>query len=686
MSFLSASTIKRKLMVIIMITCSVALVLACAAILIFEITSFRKTLLRNTAVMADVIGANSTTALLYNDRDAAKESLASLKAEPYVLAACLYDTNGVVFATYRNDKAKEFDPPRVAAEDFTFNKDALNLFHKIRFDGDTVGTVFIRADLRVIRERLQTYLGIVACVVASATMVTFLLSLRLQKLISGPISHLAETANKVANQKNYSIRATKNSSDEMGQLIERFNEMLSGIQERDAALLTAHTELEKRVDERTKELQLEISERSRVEAALRISQQKFENLVNSIDGVVWESDPKFQFTFVSPQAERLLDYPREDWTAKKDFWNEHLHPDDNLLAHDLRHKALTQDKASHFEYRMVAADGRVVWIREISSFIFDKGQAQALRGVLFDITEQKQAEEQLDMLNKRLLETSRHAGMAEVATGVLHNVGNVLNSVNVSSTLICDQVRNSKASRLKDVVLLLNKNATNLGHFIVEDPKGKIIPGYLNSLSERLSTEQQDLLKELELLTKNIEHIKEIVAMQQNYARVSGIIESLAIKNLVEDALQMHAGALSRHGILVSRDYSEVPMIAVDKHKILQILVNLIRNAKYAIDSAARRDKRLHICIGMNARNMVEISVKDNGIGIAQDNLTRIFSHGFTTKRDGHGFGLHSGALAAKEMGGSLSAQSEGAGQGATFVLELPLSAPKGLDRNGGKA
>jgi PAS domain S-box-containing protein len=686
MSFLSASTIKRKLMVIIMITCSVALVLACAAILIFEVTSFRKTLLRNTAVMADVIGANSTTALLYNDRDAAKESLASLKAEPYVLAACLYDTNGMVFATYRNDKATEFEPPRVAAEDFTFNKDALNLFHKIRFDGDTVGTVFIRADLRVIRERLQTYLGIVGCVVASATLVTFLLSLRLQKLISGPISHLAETANKVANQKNYSIRATKNSSDEMGQLIERFNEMLSGIQERDAALLTAHTELEKRVDERTKELQLEISERSRVEAALRISQQKFENLVNSIDGVVWESDPKFQFTFVSPQAERLLDYSREEWTAKKDFWNEHLHPDDNLLAHDLRHKALTQDKASHFEYRMVAADGRVVWIREISSFIFDKGLPQALRGVLFDITEQKQAEEQLDMLNKRLLETSRHAGMAEVATGVLHNVGNVLNSVNVSSTLICDQVRNSKASRLKDVVLLLNKNATNLGHFIVEDPKGKIIPGYLNSLSERLSTEQQDLLKELELLTKNIEHIKEIVAMQQNYARVSGIIESLAIKNLVEDALQMHAGALSRHGILVSRDYSEVPMIAVDKHKILQILVNLIRNAKYAIDSAARRDKRLHICIGMNARNMVEISVKDNGIGIAQDNLTRIFSHGFTTKRDGHGFGLHSGALAAKEMGGSLSAQSEGAGQGATFTLELPLSAPKGLDRNGGKA
>jgi signal transduction histidine kinase len=261
----------------------------------------------------------------------------------------------------------------------------------------------------------------------------------------------------------------------------------------------------------------------------------------------------------------------------------------------------------------------------------------------------------------------------------------VLNSVNVSSTLICDQVRNSKASRLKDVVLLLNKNTENLGSFIVDDPKGKIIPGYLSSLSERLSAEQSDLLKELELLTKNIEHIKEIVAMQQNYARVSGIIESLAVRNLVEDAVQMNAAALARHGILVTRDYQEVPVIAIDKHKILQILVNLIRNAKYAIDSAARRDKRISVSIRMNERTKVEIAIKDNGIGIAPENLTRIFSHGFTTKRDGHGFGLHSGALAAKEMGGSLTAHSEGPGLGALFVLELPLSAPKQTDRNGAR-
>ena len=684
MNFLANRTIKQKLMLIIMLTCCFALVLACAAILFFEIASFKRILTRNTTVTANLIGSYTAPALRFDDREAALEYLSALKAEPFVTTATLYK-DGKVFATYYREGAPEIVPPPVEEEGYVFTKNSLNLFQKVYFEGDVLGTLFIQTDLRVMRERLNTYLGIIAGVLISVTAVAFLMSLRLQKLISGPISSLADTANRVASEKNYSVRAVKHSEDEMGQLIDRFNEMLSGIQERDAALLQAHNQLEKRVDERTKELQLEISERTRVETALRISQQKFETLVNSIDGVVWEADPNsFKFSFVSQQAERLLGYPREQW-LEPGFWQQHIHPDDQLLAHDLRFKGLGQEKSNQFEYRMVAADGRVVWIREISSFMIERGEPQALRGVLLDITESKHADEELELLNRRLLESSRHAGMAEVATGVLHNVGNVLNSVNVSSTLICDQVRNSKASRLKDVVLLLNKNTENLAHFIVNDPKGKIIPGYLNSLSERLAAEQSDLLKELELLTKNIEHIKEIVAMQQNYARVSGIIESLSVRNLVEDALQMNAAALARHGILVTRDYQEVPVIAVDKHKILQILVNLIRNAKYAIDAAAKRDKRISIGIRPNENHKVEISVKDNGIGIAPENLTRIFSHGFTTKRDGHGFGLHSGALAAKEMGGSLTGYSDGPGQGATFVLEVPLSAPKQTDRNGAR-
>jgi PAS domain S-box-containing protein len=674
-----ANSIKRKLTVIIMLTCCVALIVACAAILFFEHAGTKQVLKHNTQVMANVIGANSSAALSFKDKNAARETLAALRAEPYVLSACLYDRNGQVFATYVREGTKETaPPPPVGDEGLTFGATALNLFHKITFDGEVIGTVLIQSDLRLIRERLQTYLGIIGFVMLSATVVAFLLSLKLQNLISGPIMHLADTANKVASQKNYSVRADRVSSDEMGVLIDRFNEMLSGIQERDQALSLAQTGLEKRVDERTKALQLEIGERARVEAELRISRQKFETLVNSIQGVVWEADPKtFAFSFVSEQAERLLGYPRDQWISDPRFWLSHIHPDDQVLAQNCRTKGLEQEKPSQFEYRMIAADGRAVWLREISTFTIEGGTAQALRGVLFDITEQKQAEEELELLNRRLLESSRLAGMAEVATGVLHNVGNVLNSVNVSSTLICNHVRSSRTSRLRDVILLLNQNSADLPNFLANDPKGKIIPSYLNNLSERLAQEQQELLKELELLVKNIEHIKEIVAMQQNYARVSGIIESLSIRNLVEDALQMHNAALARHGVLVVRDYQEVPVISMDKHKVLQILVNLIRNAKYAMDASTRRDKRLTVSIRMNSENLVELTVTDNGIGISEENLTRIFSHGFTTKRDGHGFGLHSGAIAAREMGGRLYARSDGAGQGATFVLELPLMAPK---------
>src|SRR6185436_19543896 len=400
----------------------------------------------------------------------------------------------------------------------------------------------------------------------------------------------------------------------------------------------------------------------------------------------WEADPiTFAFSFVSEQAERLLGYPRALWSSEAEFWLAHIHPDDQALAQNFRKKGLEQDKPSQFEYRMIAADQRVVWLREISTFTIEGGIPQALRGVLFDITDHKQAEEELELLNKRLLETSRFAGMAEVATAVLHNVGNVLNSVNVSSTLICNQVRNSRNSRLRDVILLLNKHSGDLADFLTNDPKGKIIPSYLSNLSEQLGDEQQDLLKELELLVKNIEHIKEIVAMQQDYARVSGIIETLSVRDLVEDALQMHTAALARHGVLVVREYQDIPLISMDKHKVLQILVNLIRNAKYAMDSAAKRNKRLTIAIQLNAENMVQLSVTDNGIGIPEQNLTRIFSHGFTTKRDGHGFGLHSGANAAREMGGRLYARSDGAGLGATFTLELPLKAPKTAQLNRGE-
>src|SRR5204862_720178 len=248
------------------------------------------------------------------------------------------------------------------------------------------------------------------------------------------------------------------------------------------------------------------------------------------------------------------------------------------------------------EYRMIASDGRIVWVREISTFIIEGGTAQALRGVLFDITEQKQAEEELELLNKRLVESSRRAGMAEVATGVLHNVGNVLNSVNVSTTLVSENLKRSKTRNLARVVVMFREHAADLGAFLTADPKGKQLPTYLGQLAEHLTGEQSALLKELDLLKKNIEHINDIVAMQQSYAKVSGVTEVVKVTDLVEDSLRMNAGALTRHGVQVIRKFDpHLPEITVEKHKVLQILVNLIRNAKYACAESGRTDMEMTV-------------------------------------------------------------------------------------------
>jgi signal transduction histidine kinase len=268
------------------------------------------------------------------------------------------------------------------------------------------------------------------------------------------------------------------------------------------------------------------------------------------------------------------------------------------------------------------------------------------------------------------------AGMAEVATGVLHNVGNVLNSLNVSATVVADGIRQSKADSLAKLAALLREHAADLGSFLTADPRGKRVPELLSALAQH-ATEQRDRLSaEIASLQKNIDHIKEIVVLQQNYATMGGLVEPLEPEALMEDSLRMNAGALLRHSVNVTRDYAKTPRVLGERAKILQILVNLIRNAKHACDDTGQPDKLVTLRVApAPTPGRVQLIVTDNGVGIPAENLTRIFGHGFTTRIGGHGFGLHSAACAANEMKGSLTVASAGLGHGATFVLELPEAA-----------
>jgi signal transduction histidine kinase len=301
------------------------------------------------------------------------------------------------------------------------------------------------------------------------------------------------------------------------------------------------------------------------------------------------------------------------------------------------------------------------------------GQIAGTFGISKDITGLKESEAKLIEVHRQLVEASRHAGMAEVATGVLHNVGNVLNSVNVSASMVYDRLRASRIGSITKVANLLEEHAADLADFIVRDARGQKLPQFLAELGRQLQVEQAHILEEIEFLRRNVDHIKEIVAMQQAFAKITGVVETISVTDLIEDSVRVQSLTLERSHIELVRQIEPGLEITIDRHKVIQILVNLISNAKYACDATSRPDKRIVVKTA-RVGGAVQVVVQDNGVGIAPENLTRIFGHGFTTRKDGHGFGLHSGALAARELGGSLTVDSEGVGLGAKFILELPLT------------
>ena len=284
---------------------------------------------------------------------------------------------------------------------------------------------------------------------------------------------------------------------------------------------------------------------------------------------------------------------------------------------------------------------------------------------------------------RELVDAARMAGMAEIATNVLHNVGNVLNSVNVSADLITRKLAASKTLGLGKAVNMMNEHAEDLGQFITSDEKGKLLPLYLNQLVDSIAAEQSSIVDELSQLTKSIDHIKDIVSTQQAYAGAARLVEPLNIVDLFEDALRMNSGALSRHHVVVTKDYQDTPTIIGDKHRLLLILINLISNAKYAMSKVSDRQRHMTLGVKIIDNATLRLSVEDQGEGIAAENMTRIFNHGFTTRKEGHGFGLHSCALAAVEMNGHLRVHSDGPGHGAVFTLEIPLETADALPAAG---
>jgi two-component system sensor kinase FixL len=299
-----------------------------------------------------------------------------------------------------------------------------------------------------------------------------------------------------------------------------------------------------------------------------------------------------------------------------------------------------------------------------------------VRGVVVfgrDISERKRAQEELHRVHLELARSAHLAGKAEVATDVLHNVGNVLTALNGSANLVLERLKASKVPFLGKTVALLPTSAAELGQFFATDAKGRQIRDYLGLLGETLERERAEMTAEMRTVDQQLEHVKSIVARQQAFAHTSGTVEIVQVEQLIADALQMSSVSLQRHAIEVATEIAALPPMQLDRHKLIEILTNFIANSRQALHMTASDRKRIVVRAFRNDHGKLQIDVVDNGVGIAPEHLHRLFSYGFTTKRDGHGFGLAGSLLAARSIGGVARGHSDGPGTGATFTVEIPF-------------
>lgn len=410
----------------------------------------------------------------------------------------------------------------------------------------------------------------------------------------------------------------------------------------------------------------EVERRRQAEENARTSAERLAHLLAHSPAVLYslavEGDTATP-VFVSENVVGLLGFKVGECLAAE-WWRDHVHPEDREIAFAVL-KALVAHGASSMEYRLRHQDGRYLWIQDDVLLIREDGSSSGKAvGAWTDITERKRTQAEL-------IQASRVAGKAEVATEILHDVRNVLTSINLSSSLLRSKVKGFSIEGVQKVSNLLSEQ-TELRGFLTEHEKGKQVPEFLRALAGRLKQEREAMTVELERLMKGVEHVHQLISVQQAYAKVCGARERVRIEEILEESLSLNGAKWTRAAWRIEKEFGAVPAVNLERHKLLQILVNLVRNAKQACEPITTSEKVLTLSLSCDEQ-WIYVSVRDNGVGIPPENLKRLFEHGFTTKKDGHGFGLRSAAAAAKELGGTLKAESDGANRGAKFTLTLPL-------------
>ncbi len=618
--------IRQKLVFIAMGTSVLALVLACAIFVVYDWFSFRRELAEEVATTAEMLGYNCAASLSFDEPGSARETLASLHAQPNILAACVYDRTGKVFASYLRAGSPPRPFPTPSEGEPVFQGRELRTFRAINFEGDRLGTIYIVSDLQALNARWLRYLytSLVALVLVSA--VALLLIWRLQRVISRPIFHLAEIAARVARERNYSARADKHGEDELGQLIDAFNEMLTQIEKQDAALQGAQQTLELRVAERTRELEAEIRERAETEAALRITQFSVDHAVEAIFWV--GADGRFEY--VNDAACDSLGFSRPELLK---LGVAEINPD--VSAHEW--PALWQGKrqrGSHtFQSRHRTKDGRVFPVEVTINFI-DFGNRGMCQASVRDITERKRIEADLAQALDAALESGRLK--AEFLATVSHEIRTPMNGVIGMTTLLLDSGLNPQQ----------------------------------RDYAETIRTSADSLL----VIINDILDFSKIEAGKLRFE-----ILDFDLREVIESTLELHAPVAQFKGLeLVGYVAPELPdRVRGDPGRFRQVLNNLLGNAikftshgEVVVEVSRVAETDLHVT--------PRIEVRDTGIGLSEESQSRLFrafiqADGSTTRKfGGTGLGLVISKRLVENMGGEIGVESR-PGEGARFWFTIRL-------------
>ncbi len=627
-------SLRRKLTLVIMINTVVALCAAGIAFAEYGVYRFKELRIEDLNALANILGTNSTAPLAFKDPNSARDILQALVAKPHILAAAIYDRDGKPFAVYYHGEAKDqYSAPPVESESSRFTSNRVLIFQAIIFEGEKVGTVFLEGDTAEYKQLLAGYLLFFALIVAAVSMGAYAMAGCLQRPISNPILELAWTTKMVTRTRDYSIRAGKRSEDEVGVLIDGFNEMLGQIQNRDTELRHAREDLERRVDERTMELEQEVGDRQRAQEALRESEGRIRLLLDSTAEAIFGIDREGKCTFCNPATLRLLGYEKGDALLGK-------------FAHDVMHHTRADgtpypiEECRIVESRRTGAgihlDDEVFWRADGTSLpvefwaypIRKEGEVVGAVITFLDITERKRAQ-------AALLEAKEAA---------------------------------EAGSRAKSEFL------ANMSHEI-RTPMNGIIGMTDLALNTSLTVEQRDYLN---LVKSSADSLLHVINDILDFSKIeAGKLElektEFGIRGLLQDTIKTLAFRASKKNLELSIHVSpNVPKTVLgDPTRLRQLIVNLAGNAiKFTEAGSIVVDADLEERTGNEVR--LRISVSDTGIGIPLEKQEIIFesfaqADGSTTRRfGGTGLGLSISRQLVELMGGRMWVESE-VGKGSAF-------------------